>query len=69
MQAALKENSHRFAFDEILHVSLLACCPIPAVAPVTVGKPRGTTQVVTHDILMIGVINAGGMRYCTRQYE
>ncbi|GKE96438.1 hypothetical protein Tco_1581293, partial [Tanacetum coccineum] len=49
----------------------------PAIAPVTAGKPRGTTQVVTRGILMIGVINAGGLRYCstsvrggsTRQYE
>ncbi|GJV08159.1 hypothetical protein Tco_1345815, partial [Tanacetum coccineum] len=43
--------------------------PILAVAPMTVSKPRGTTQVVTRGILMIGVINAGGTRYCTRQYE
>ncbi|GJR93248.1 hypothetical protein Tco_0265422 [Tanacetum coccineum] len=27
----------------------------PVVAPVTAGRPRGTTQVVTRGILMIGV--------------
>ncbi|GJR82476.1 hypothetical protein Tco_0153261 [Tanacetum coccineum] len=42
----------------------------PVVAPVTAGKPRGTTQVVTRDLLMIRC-QVEGTRYCSSkvQYE
>ncbi|GJY95759.1 hypothetical protein Tco_0512120 [Tanacetum coccineum] len=38
----------------------------PVVAPVTAGKPRGTTQVVTRGLLMIRC-QVAGTRYCSSE--